>query len=114
MINNWEIKNRLLYKDNVQVQLEVGNPEQMRFLKSREKLKKEYKNGLVIRPIVVPSREFEAILRFECICSNEKIVCIEQINDDKNFEFPEYIECLKCKTYYKCESQGNDILIKIS
>ncbi len=103
------IKNGRFYRGDKEVPIKIGNSEQIALLKRMDRSSMQAaKNGIEVN-IQAEDIQFEATVRFECICGN-KIIKGEAVEDNGSQELPdeqaeEYwdrrtVTCRKCQREY--------------
>jgi len=89
-MSNFRIKNKKLYDGDNLVQLEMGNLEQMQFVKNINKRAEELKDGIFATEG----------MKFEC-------VCLAQIKIPSHCEVGSNFHCDYCRTEYIIQKPRN-------
>lgn len=98
-MEKFKIRNRkLLYKDGTPVKLEMGNLEQIEFVKRAYEIGDELKDGL---PVVCGEEN-------EVLCK-----CMEWLDFDEDVDVGDTVICNKCESTYEVvidEEYGDEVL----
>lgn len=109
MSNNYSVINGQLYKDGVKVEIEIGNKEQINFLKY-------YASGIQVSAEICVTNKLQTY--FKCCCGQHNFIDME-VDSDDDFEDLNGLEkiCHGCNRVYVFEHDEDgceeDFLVKV-
>jgi hypothetical protein len=105
-MKDFKIMNNKLYSNGVPVQLEIGNKEQIDFLKEMRSIRKQFKEGGIEVQNESATNSVGAIfeLHFKCICGMNISLTHEILTEDEDFTdtfVGVRTSCLNCNKKFK-------------